>query len=202
MKDFDTKPNPGQETVRQGVILCGREGDVVAGSKPEQPFSRPAWALDGSFLALRYLFQLVPEFHGFLKASADPTKGLTSDLLGARLVGRWTSGTWTLLVVVSKRAQLLVSGAPVDVFPLADNPAAGKDPLQNNNFRYDFPNDFETQDRCPFAGHTRKTNPRNDLEDKRIGASTENRRIIRRGIQFGPEVTHEEASSGKTHHGR
>ncbi|KAM5544620.1 hypothetical protein V8D89_001518 [Ganoderma adspersum] len=180
VKDFDTKPNPGQETVRQGAILCGREGDVVAGTTT--PFTRPAWALDGSFLALRYLFQLVPEFDNFLKASADPTKGFTSDLLGARLVGRWKSG------------------APVDVFPLADNPAAGKDPLQNNNFRYDFPNDFDTQDRCPFAGHTRKTNPRNDLEQ--LGASTENRRIIRRGVQFGPELTPDEVSSGKTHHGR
>ena len=91
VKDFDTKPNPGQETVRQGVILCGREGDVVAGTTT--PFTRPAWALDGSFLALRYFFQLVPEFDDFLKKSADPTKGLTSDLLGARLVGRWKSGT-------------------------------------------------------------------------------------------------------------
>ncbi|KAM5542891.1 hypothetical protein V8D89_003275 [Ganoderma adspersum] len=182
VKDFDTKPNPGQETVRQGVILCGREGDVVANSSPEQPFTRPAWALDGSFLALRYFFQLVPEFDNFLKASADPTKGLSSDLLGARLVGRWKSG------------------APVDVFPAKDNPAAGKDPLQNNNFRYDFPNDFDTQDRCPFAAHTRKTNPRNDLESLNI--STENRRIIRRGIQFGPELSPQEVSSGKTQHGR
>ncbi|PIL28565.1 hypothetical protein GSI_08606 [Ganoderma sinense ZZ0214-1] len=184
VKDFDTKPNPGQETVRQGVILCGREGDVDANEESEKPFNRPACALDGSFLALRYLFQLVPEFNNFLKASSDPTKGLTADLLGARLVGRWKSG------------------APVDVFPLADNPAAGEDVLQNNNFRYDFPNDFETQDRCPFAAHTRKTNPRNDLEGPKIGVPTENRRIIRRGIPFGPEVTPEEATSGKTLHGR
>ena len=95
VKDFDTKPNPGQETVPQGAILCGREGDVVAGTAT--PFTRPAWALDGSFLALRYLFQLVPEFDNFLKASADPTKGFTSDLLGARLVGRWKSGMQALL---------------------------------------------------------------------------------------------------------
>lgn len=96
VKDFDTKPNPGQETVRQGAILCGREGDIVArfsNTAPEVPITRPAWALDGSFLALRYLFQLVPEFNDFLKASADPTKGFTPDLLGARLVGRWKSGT-------------------------------------------------------------------------------------------------------------
>ena len=92
------------------------------------------------------------------------------------------------------------SGAPIDLFPLQDNPAAGDDASKNNNFRYDFPDDPQTQDRCPFAAHTRKTNPRADLED--LGFSTENRRIIRRGVQFGPEVTLEEAKSGKTKLGR
>ena len=96
------------------------------------------------------------------------------------------------------------AGAPIDLFPLQDNPAAGADPKQNNNFRYDFPDDPQTQDRCPFAAHTRKVNPRADLEDL-PGAgpgSTTHRRIIRRGVQFGPEVTPEEAESGETQYGR
>ncbi|OBZ72595.1 Dye-decolorizing peroxidase msp1 [Grifola frondosa] len=170
VKDFDTKPNPGQET---------------------KPVTRPAWALDGSFLALRYLFQLVPEFNTFLKKNPLPLPGLTpeqgSELLGARLVGRWKSG------------------APIDITPLKDNPALGADPLQNNNFRYAFPDDPQTQDRCPFAAHTRKTNPRADLEDLPPPTGpvpTESRRIIRRGIQFGPEVTPLEASLGQTKLGR
>lgn len=199
VKDFDTKPNPGQETVRQGVILCGRENDIDLNSN--QPITRPSWAVDGSFIAFRYLFQLVPEFNGFLEASAKPTEGLTADLLGARLVGRWKSGTCMHCRIVSML--ILVDdgkGAPIDNFPLQDNPDAGKDRLQNNNFRYDFPDDPQTQDRCPFAAHTRKTNPRADLED--LGLSTENRRIIRRGVQFGPEVTPEEAASGQTKLGR
>jgi len=59
------------------------------------------WTRDGSFLVFRYLFQKVPEFNNFLRANAlkihpitsqslDPTDG--SELLGARLVGRWKSG--------------------------------------------------------------------------------------------------------------
>lgn len=84
----DTKPNPGQETVPQGIILMGRDGDPVA--------TRPAWALDGSLLAFRYLPQLVPEFDSFLKQFPLSVPGLTpaqgSELLGARLVGRWKSG--------------------------------------------------------------------------------------------------------------
>ena len=96
VKDFDTNPNPGQETVRQGVILCGRENDVDAASG--NPVTRPPWALDGSFIALRYLFQLVPEFNTFLKNNPIKSTGLPpdqgSDLLGARLVGRWKSGKY------------------------------------------------------------------------------------------------------------
>ena len=87
VKDFNTKPFPGQETVAQGIILCGREKDTVP---------RPSWAVDGSFLALRYLFQLVPEFDTFLKENPITSTGLSrekgSELLGARMVGRWKSG--------------------------------------------------------------------------------------------------------------
>lgn len=172
VKDVDTKTNRGQETVRQGVILLGRDGDSV---------TRPSWALDGSFLSFRYLSQLVPEFNGFLKQQA--IKGLPQDqgaeLLGARLVGRWKSG------------------APVDVTPAVDDPDLGKDPARNNDFSYNavFPDDQVTQDRCPFAAHVRKTNPRRDLGNF---GGTELKRIIRSGIPFGPEVSADEAKAGKT----
>ena len=88
VQGVNTHPHPGQETVRQGIILLGRDGDAV---------TRPSWALDGSFLALRYLFQLVPEFDTFLRQNPITSAGLSeergSELLGARLVGRWKSGT-------------------------------------------------------------------------------------------------------------
>ncbi|MCJ1437601.1 hypothetical protein MMC27_006988 [Xylographa pallens] len=181
IQGFDTNPNPGQETVPPGTILLGREGDTV---------TRPSWAMDGSFISFRYLFQLVPEFNEFLKANA--ISGLPveqgSELLGARLVGRWKSG------------------APIDLTPEKDDPALGVDPLRNNNFSYNILNDQTTQDRCPFAAHVRKTNPRGDLEDPHLPASpaisTTINRIIRRGVQFGPEVTADEAASGKTKNGR
>jgi hypothetical protein len=80
--------------VRQGIILLGREGDVPS---VKTVTTRPPWALDGSFLSFRYLFQLVPEFDAFLEANPIPITGLSkeqgSELLGARLVGRWKSGT-------------------------------------------------------------------------------------------------------------
>ena len=77
----------------QGVTLLGRDGDINIDTKA--PIERPSWAVDGSFLAFRYLFQLVPEFHTFLKRNPIPglEPNLGSELLGARMLGRWPSGT-------------------------------------------------------------------------------------------------------------
>lgn len=90
----------------------------------------------------------------------------------------------------------------MDLAPLKDDPKLGADPLRNNNFSYGFPEDAQTQDRCPFAAHLRKTNPRDDLERLTPPAATTTRRIIRRGIQFGQEVTAQEAREQKTIHDR
>nr|7ANV_A Chain A, ancestral D-type dye decolorizing peroxidase [Geotrichum candidum] len=185
VKGFDTNPNPGQAPVRPGVILVGRDGDSVANN------ARPSWAKDGSFLVFRKLQQLVPEFNKFLEENPIklPGNNLTpeegSELLGARLVGRWKSG------------------APIDITPLQDDPELAKDPQRNNNFRFDHPfaDEQDSQTRCPFAAHIRKTNPRADLEDA-SPTSVESRRIIRRGIPYGPEVTPEEKESKKTKHDR
>lgn len=72
--------------------------------------------------------------------------------------------------------------------------------FRNNDFR--FQGEHSDASRCPFAAHIRKTNPRADLEDPPIGISIENRRIMRRGIAFGPEVTLLEKLENKTQHGR
>ncbi|KAF2964055.1 dyp-type peroxidase [Xylaria multiplex] len=181
VKDVDAgvTSEPNEAPVRQGVILLGREGDngFVPPGGSAQGVTRPAWALDGSFLAFRYLKQLVPEFDNFLEA--NPLKGVPgipapgdptgAELLGARLMGRWKSG------------------APIDLTPLRDNPAFAT--------RQDFRFDPQNQERCPFAAHVRKTNPRSDLD---AFGGTEVRRIIRRGIAFGPEVTAEEKKAKRS----
>src|SRR5688572_24172456 len=65
---------------------------------------------------------------------------------------------------------------------------------RNNNFKFE--GELNSQFKCPFGAHVRKTNPRDDLESS--GNSVEIRRIMRRGIQFGPEVTPSEKESNKT----
>jgi hypothetical protein len=65
--------------------LCCNPGDDLARS-------RPAWAIDGSFMVFRYLEQLVPEFDDFLikhpivDASLTPQEG--SELQGYALQTR------------------------------------------------------------------------------------------------------------------
>ncbi|KAK0435361.1 peroxidase TAP [Armillaria borealis] len=176
---FDKDPPPGPKPVRAGALLAGEDGDSRAAT-------RPGWAKDGSFLVFRYLFQLVPEFDDFLKKHPIIAPGLSpedgSELRGARMVGRWKSG------------------APIDITPLKDDPELAADPQRNNDFRYQ--GERDDQSRCPFAAHLRKTLPRADLEDADPPISLENRRILRRGIQFGPEVTQSEKEEAKTQHGR
>ncbi|KAI0833767.1 Dyp-type peroxidase [Trametes gibbosa] len=171
VKGIDTSPFPGQGTVRQGVILCGREHDNV--------LFRPGWMTDGSFMVLRWYRQNVPEFNTFLKQNPIVDPGLTpaqgSELRGARFMGRWKSG------------------APIDVSPFQDDPELAVDATRNNDFTYTAAND-QVGYRCPLAAHTRKGNPRNDLDN--IIVSREDHRIIRRGIPFGPEMSADEISSG------
>ncbi|KAJ7867542.1 hypothetical protein B0H14DRAFT_2283038, partial [Mycena olivaceomarginata] len=78
---------PGQAAVAPGAIFVGESGDKIT--------DRPSWAKGGSFLVFRQLMQLVPEFNKFLTDNAVQSDGLSaqqgSDLLGARMFGRWKS---------------------------------------------------------------------------------------------------------------
>lgn len=86
-----TKP-PGPEAVNPGILLTGHQDDLLQAQ-------RASWATDGSFLVFRYLFQNVPEFHDYLKKNPIVMDGATpeqgSELLGARIVGRWMSGMFS-----------------------------------------------------------------------------------------------------------
>ena len=92
VQGLPTDPHPGHGIpVRQGIILCGRDGDGPTGPDDKTVTPRAPWTLDGSLLSFRLLLQRVPEFNAFLKHKA--TADVSSELLGARLVGRWKSGT-------------------------------------------------------------------------------------------------------------
>jgi deferrochelatase/peroxidase EfeB len=99
--------------VQPGVIVTGKTGDPGLSIRKD-------WSTEGSFAVFRWLFQQVPEFDDFLTKNSVPKDGngkvLTpkegSDLVGARMVGRWKSG------------------APIDITPFQDDPALGADPTR------------------------------------------------------------------------
>lgn len=163
-----------------------KEGDV---SMPPAPFMK-----DGAYLVFRRLAQKVPEFNASVKQAAaaipaGPDKpGAT--LLGAQLVGRWKSG------------------APLELAPTHDDHRFADGTADANNFEF---GDDREGVRCPWAAHIRKAYPRDDVrgntspdEDAvdQAEAFTQTRRMLRRGITFGPELTEAEALSGQTAHAR
>ncbi|KAF7348498.1 DyP-type peroxidase [Mycena venus] len=191
-------PLPGQAVVPAGEILLGEDGDDV---------SRPAWAKDGSFLVFRQLKQLVPEFNKFLTDNPIRAPALTaqegSELLGARMIGRWKSVRCEYYDLQTPlTVDFMDRGAPVFLAPLVDDPVLGADPTRNNNFTYGAPgqttgtSSATDQSKCPFSAHIRKTRPRADLGLPE--SSSSNHHIVRGGIPYGPEVTADEAASNAT----
>jgi len=165
-----TTPFPGQRLLDPGHFVFGYPGQ--AGPPPLD------WMNNGSFMVFRRLNQLVPEFDKFI---LDAAVSLAMDpvLLGARIMGRWKSG------------------APLALTPSQDDTTLGGDPQQNNNFDF---SDDQSQRRCPFAAHIRKTNPRTDLLPQ--DPNVDNRRFIRAGIPFGEEVSTPEQTANTTNQER
>jgi Dyp-type peroxidase family len=200
-KDRD-QGKPGQDLLWPGEFVFGYPGqDPTKKVSEKGPVSNagPAWGKDGSFLVFRRLRQDVFTFHNFLRDTAKDL-GINSGLFGAKCVGRWASG------------------APILRAPNKDNKALANSDCANNNFEFQDeseqirPEDKESPidctdenpnpppnlfapspgdpkgERCPFAGHIRKTYPRDDTSKSipSLGEeSTQTHRLLRRGIPYG-----------------
>ena len=139
-----------------------------------------AWMRNGSFMVYRRLEQLVPEFDAAVAKAAKQTKTEAS-LQGARIVGRFKSG-WPVIETGG------------------DNPADGNNDKLNNAF--EFGDNDEKGEKCPFAAHIRKTYPRNDETPDGGEPDTQTHRVLRAGIPFGPEVQVDEANASTTTHSK
>jgi Dyp-type peroxidase family len=196
---------PGQPLVWPGQVVCGYPSthpESGAAGGPLPPVDLPAWLNNGSLLVFRRLRQRVAEFRSFLQDAAAALSlsafpGMTPERLGALLVGRWSSG------------------APLLRAPAADVPAMAADSLAANDFLFvadtppprfiagvrppaPFPaavGDFVGLT-CPRAAHIRKINPRD--HDSNLGDpfDTLRRRVIRRGIPYGPSLPPGSADDG------
>ncbi|KAH8689858.1 dyp-type peroxidase family protein [Talaromyces proteolyticus] len=127
------------------------------------------WAKDGSFMVFRKLRQYVPEFDRFCKEKG-PEYHMSADELGARMFGRWKSG------------------CPIDLSPDKDDESLAS----CNNFDF---KPINTQDKCPFTAHIRKTRPRGDKKEDESP-------ILRRGLPYGVEVEDNELLKQQTEQDR
>ncbi len=180
---------PGQYLVWPGEFVFGYPGhgsDPLLAGAVKQP--GPAWSRNGSYLVFRRLRQDVAAFREFIADNARRLKprGISEEQLAAYVVGRWPSG------------------APVARAPKADVPALGVDRLRNDYFEFGAPTrTLELDDGgstnghpeavadpvglvCPMFAHIRKVNTRTAANDAGGRMGSFDRRILRRGIPFGP----------------
>ena len=123
---------------------------------------------NGSFAAFRLLEQDCAAFERFLTAASAQT-GLDRELVAAKLCGRWRNGV------------------PLSLSPTTPNPDLPQE--QYNAFDYaptrELPEAFDDRrgERCPIGAHIRRMNPRHSTV---AGNSGLKRRIVRRGLPYGP----------------
>jgi len=173
IENVNAQPGDKQSgIVTPDVILLGQP--AAGNVDPNQ-----SWIKDGSFMAFRELQQLVPEFQNFCDLSAKKAQNpnVSGDFIGARIVGRWKSG------------------APLTLAPIQDKPELNR----AQNFDY---SDELKQERCPYAAHIRKTNPRNGIAGANPAQAVLPHLMVRNGIPYGPELTAEEKKLKKTKENR
>jgi Dyp-type peroxidase family len=188
---------PGQPLIWPGHFVFGYPSQSRAnGTVLDPPPLSPAWVRNGSFLVFRRLRQDVAAFRSFLRsAAADLSEqpgfaAITPALLGAILVGRWPSGAPVMRAPARDDEALAANDAANNHFlyeqdtqPVHLRPGIGKDPGDFPQAVGDFLGTV-----CPQAAHLRKTNPRDEVTDLGNEFDTLTRRILRRGIPFGPPL--------------
>jgi Dyp-type peroxidase family len=141
------KDHPGARIVAKNKFLLGSEKEKLE------------WMEDGSFQVFRRLAQDVPGWWAqlnYLSRGLPIERQMPVDLLAAKLVGRWPSGTPLELATVR------------DFRPV---------PLPEDD---EFTHETDAEGhRTPLCAHTRKMHPRTEATDD------DKRRILRRGIPFG-----------------
>lgn len=191
---------PGQPLVRVGQFLFGYASqDRLQPTAPDRARDAPPWAANGSFLTFRLLDQDVPAFRAFVTETTAELKAqpgleqLTEEHFAALLVGRWPSGAPLMRTGTADDPTLSVGDITPNAFQFADpSPAFVLRPGNEDPFP-PAPADPAGL-RCPIWAHVRKVNPRDITTEQGSDADTLRRRILRRGIPFGPPFATSEAA--------
>jgi Dyp-type peroxidase family len=171
--DNPNQGKPGQDLLWPGEFVFGYPTQDPTDPLKPGPIAEagPSWARNGSFLVFRRLRQDVEGFRNFLQtlatelAKKNPAfAGIYPEAIGAKLMGRWPSGT------------------PILTAPDADIPSVAEDSNRNNDFEF---GEDVLGLVCPHAAHIRKAYPRDDLNRTSSEAEVQTHRLLRRGIPFG-----------------
>jgi Dyp-type peroxidase family len=144
---------PGARLIAAGEFVLGHVDE-----HERDPSAVPGWLRNASFQVFRLLRQDVPGWFAQARRMAQDMRGLLPPAtLGAKLIGRWPSGT-----------------------PLVDAPWR-----DDHSWTGDLDNGFDFADdpdghTTPRFAHIRKAWPRNRRHDD------DRHRIMRRGIPYGP----------------
>jgi Dyp-type peroxidase family len=178
---------PGQDLLWPGEFVLGYPTQIghakagIDGPNPDPgPLSNsgPSWTSDGSYLVFRRLAQDVAGFRQQVEALAQQ-HGVSHDLMGAKLVGRYKSGCPLELRIFEP------PHVPASTDPGKRIPALGGNDTLNNNFEF---GDDPKGAVCPLASHIRKAYPRDEQTLANAADSeseTQTHRLLRRGIPFG-----------------
>ena len=159
-----------------GDFLLGRGyvnsyGGNFAGALPS------GLADNGCYAAFRILRQDVAGFERLLDAWSQ-TWGLDRELVAAKMLGRWRDGT------------------PLTLAPAANAPGVAERRLNDFDYAPSSPDApyFDDVDgvRCPVGSHIRRLNPRSSL----VTGMPHTRRIVRRGMPYGPPYDRETPDDG------
>jgi Dyp-type peroxidase family len=173
---------PGQDLLWPGEFVIGYPGQAGPGGGDDPGpvrTSGPNWTRNGSYLVFRRLRQDVAGFRSFLAETARDL-GMTEDLLGAKMVGRYRSG-----------APLEGTG-PQDIDPALTDPDVLTVERIND---FEFAEDLEGRN-VPLAAHIRKTYPRDHPTAEGGERATQLHRILRRGIPYGSSLPQGEPTDG------
>ncbi len=129
-----------------------------------------ALGCNGSFAAVRILEQDCDAFEQFLR-DAGARHGVDPELVAAKVCGRWRNGVPLALSPDTDAPDPPIPLERMNAFDYAPTPA-----------RPDVYDDRKGY-RCPIGSHMRRTNPRSSAV---AGSAGLKRRIMRRGLPYGP----------------
>ena len=167
-----------QPRANVGEFLLGAAYPNVFGGKDTLGGLSPDLAQNATFAALRILEQDVAGFEKLLD-EASAAHEVDREWLAAKMMGRWRDGT---PLAQSADAPLALPGAPrrnqFDYLPSVDQPCTADDSAGL---------------RCPIGAHVRRMNPRS----ARVAGRPHSRRLLRRGMPYGPSYMPGSANDGQ-----